>query len=130
MSTDKLSERVIEIVTAVLKEHGQVLFVDRTEPAMNSASYATFENLIDVVTDNRADNFEEIFRDKFLEKLNEYKARLENADQWTNPKLKTDNPVFTYRDPAVLPVPASRILVSISIGYPFVVNPELPRQDL
>lgn len=130
MSTDKLSERVIEIVSAVLKEHGQVLFVDRTEPAMNSAGYATFENLIDVVTDNQADNFEEIFRDKFLEKLNEYKARLENADQWTNPKLKTDNPVFTYRDPAVLPVPASRILVSISIGYPFVVNPELPRQDL
>lgn len=120
---------VVEIITSVLKENGQVLFVDHTEIAPNSDTVATIENLIDVTTDDAGENYEEIFRTKFNALMEEYRKTL-NDDPDQNPKLKTNNPVFTYREPAVLEVPNKRLLVSISIGFPFVVQPHLPRKKL
>lgn len=120
---------VKDIVISVLGSFGQVVFLDRCDAGLNSDSRASIESLFNVVVDADTD-YAQALREQISAKWEEYRAATINDDPRQNPILKTNNPIFTYRAPSVMPTPDGRTLVSVSIGFPFNVNPSLPRKSL
>ncbi|ARW58863.1 hypothetical protein HOS33_gp223 [Erwinia phage vB_EamM_Y3] len=123
---------VTNVITEVLKGFGEVLFLDRGHTGKNDATYSTHETQIScTIADNAdADTFGEMFFSKFSDQLEEYRKKTTGTDAPTNPTLIVNNPVYTYREPQVLSVPNGRTLIAVSVGFPFIVDPALPRMDL
>ena len=121
--------QVKDIVVSVLDNFGQIVFLDRCDAGLNGDGRASIESLFNVVVDANT-NYEQVLREQISAKWEEYRAATINDDPYQNPILKTNNPIFTYRAPSVVPTPDGRTLVSVSIGFPFNVNPSLPRKSL